>query len=85
LFQSENIEILKGVLLVCQAAILNIRPLNLLAKVFPGISSLLCGLVKHYIDLLSQDMMVISAIPAENMILENPNIAKAIQHIDLIQ
>ena len=30
-------------------------------------------------------MMVISAIPSENMVIENPNIANAIQHLDLMQ
>ena len=85
MFQNQNVEVLKGVLLVCQAAILNIRPINLLAKVFPGISFLLCGFAKHYIELLSRDMILISAIPSETMVIENPNIANAIQHLDLMQ
>lgn len=59
--QTSDMEVTKGVLLISQATILNLRPINLLKKVFPGITNLMCKLAEHYISLLSNDLMVISA------------------------
>lgn len=46
---SPNPEVVNGVLLVCQGALLNIRPISMLAKVFSGVAALLCNTASNYI------------------------------------
>jgi hypothetical protein len=62
---TESVESIKGVLLVCQAALLNIKPLSHLSKIFGGISTLMCKLAEHYIQILSGELTVIAVTPAE--------------------
>lgn len=72
--QQNDLEVTKGVLLICQAALLNIRPLSLLTKVFGGIAALMCRLAEHYISLLTKDLMVVSAANPDTLTVDNPQI-----------
>lgn len=74
----------KGVLLACQAALMNIRPLSMLNKVFSGIANLMCKLAEHYISLLSSELMVISASAPGALTLDNPAIVKVLSSLDLL-
>jgi len=81
---NDNVESTKGVLLVCQAALINIKPLSLLNKLFGGISNLLCKLAEHYIQILSNELLVISASSQAQLTLDNPSIQKVLQALDLL-
>ena len=81
---SNNPEVVKGVLLVCQGALLNIRPIAMLTKVFSGIANLLCTLADKSIQDLTSALMVIPAIAPENLTVENPTIAALLTKLDVL-
>lgn len=78
-------ESLKGVLLVCQAAMQNIRPLSHLTLLFPGISKLMHDLAQHYISILSNELSVISAFAPQQLTLENPSIQTIVNALNVLQ
>lgn len=61
-----------------------IRPLSMLVKVFGGIANLMCKLAEHYIQLLSSDLMLISASSPSSLTLDNPAIQKVLTSLDLL-
>jgi hypothetical protein len=69
--------------LVCQDAILNIRPISMLAKVFAGLAGLLCRMAENYISQLSQDLMVIGAA-STNLSVDNPNIQRVLSNLEVL-
>jgi hypothetical protein len=80
-----DIEVTKGVLLVCQAALSNIRPIATLAKLFSGIATLMCKLADHYVSKLGSDLMVVGSLPAGGLTVDNPQIQSILAALDLLQ
>lgn len=58
--------------MVCQAALISIRPLRFLISIFEGLSILLCDLAESYINKLSMNLSIIAASSQESLTLENP-------------
>lgn len=70
--------------MVCQAALISIRPLRFLISIFEGLSILLCDLAESYINKLSMNLSIIAASSQESLTLENPVIQQVLGQLQVL-
>ena len=52
----------KGALLICQAALVSIRDTKFLARIFTGLSMLMCKLIDDFVGFLAQNIVSLTQL-----------------------